>query len=250
MPPSVSTSRPEASADKGPTKVGYTELKEVVKAGRNAVDGTLVFRGQVARLVDPGGWSNLQECEFKGSRVILEVHYPEDKAPLMRALPTHKPKDKCPRIEVKISGFAKDSGNPQATVVQIYGVQPDPAPKTLPAGIDFISMQDIFMRGPSAGGGVADLPVYFDQKEDKGGTTYYSLRGGDCAPHGTWEGHFWVGADEQNRRVLAAIPKKPQCQRVRVKLTTPPTAEQPNRWGADLIGVGKTLTMPEPPPSP
>ena len=249
MPSSVSDKRPEANTGANP-KADFFELADVVKASTVAPDRTVLIRGHVSRLLHPEGWSYVHECVFKQSRITLEVQYPPEKATLMRALPTHKPNAKCPRIYVKITGFGKETGNPQGKILDVYDVQPDPVPSSVPNGIGFISLQDVLMRGPSAVGSVADFPVYFDHKEDKGGVTYYTLQGRDCAPHGSWEGSLAVPANAKNRSVLDGIPKRPKCQRVRVKLTTAPPAAEPEHWGAELQGLGKVVNMPEPPPSP
>jgi hypothetical protein len=249
MPSSVSAKRAEATKGEDP-KANFFELAEVVKASNAAIDRTVLIHGHLSRLLQPDGWSYAHECVFKRGRITLEVQYPPEKAALMRALPTHKPNGTCPRIYVQITGFGKDTGNPQGKILEVYDTQPDPVPGNVPKGIDFISLQDIMMKGPSAVGSVADFPVYFDHKEEKAGITYYALRGRDCAPHGSWEGFLSVAANDKNRSTLDAIPKSPKCQRVRVKLTTAPPAAEPERWGAELQGVGKTLSMPEPPPSP
>jgi hypothetical protein len=249
MPSSVSAKRAEANTAEDP-KANFFELAEVVKASAVAPDKTVLIRGHVSRLLHPEGWSYVHECVFKRSRITLEVQYPPEKAALMRALPTHKPNSPCPRIHVQITGFGKETGNPQGKILEVYDVQPDPVPGNLPKGIDFISLQDVMMRGPSAVGGVADFPVFFDHKEEKGGVTYYALQGRDCAPHGSWEGHLWVASNDKNRSTLDAIPKRPKCQRVRAKITSAPPAGQPERWGAEIQGIGKPLSVPEPPPSP
>jgi hypothetical protein len=249
MPSSVSANRAAANTGESP-RADFFELAEVLKASAIATDRTVLIRGHVSRLLQPDGWSHLHECVFKQGRITLEVQYPPEKAALMRALPTHKPNSKCPRIYVKITGFGKDTGNPQGKIVDVYDVQPDPVPTNLPGGIGFISMQDVLMKGSPAVGSVADFPVAFDHKEDKGGLTYYVLQGRDCAPHGSWEGALAIPANDKIRAVLDAIPKRPKCQRVRAKLTTAPLAAEPERWGAELLGIGKISNMPEPPPSP
>lgn len=249
MPSTVSPNRGEPNSGEDP-KAEFTELVEVMKASTTAVDRSVLIRGHVERLLGPDQPSVIHECKFRQNRINFLVHYPEDKLPLMRALPTHKPKGECPRIHVKLTGFDKASGDPQGTVIEVYDVRPDPIPTNVPAGVDFISLQDAFLKGSGAVGKVADVSVFFDHKEDKGGVTHYALRGRDCTPHGTWEGHLLVPENDKTKSVLAAIPKRPKCQRVRVKLTAAPTAEAPDRFGAELLGIGAVTSIPEPPPSP
>ena len=79
---------------------------------------------------------------------------------------------------------------------------------------------------------------------------HYALRARGCAPHGSWDGHFFIGQTKDNREVLEAIPKKGECQRVRVKITAAPVADQPARWGAVLLGVGNKFRTPNPVPNP
>lgn len=248
LPSSVSSKRPEAKD--GKPKTDFPDLAEVVKASKAAVDRQVVVRGFLPHLSNPEGWSQVRECRYRGDRITLQVTFPEDKLAVMRALPRRKPNGDCPRIHVKLTGIDKKTGHPQGQIIDVYDIQPDPLPLNVPQGVDFISMDDMFLRGSGAVGKVADVAVRLDHKQDKSGVTYHALFTRGCAAHGSWDGHFWVAETDQTKAALSGIPKKPQCQRVQLRITAAPAGDEPSRWGAQLVGIGKKLRMPEPPPNP
>jgi hypothetical protein len=249
-PSSVTPKRPDANTG-GDPKVPFKELVEVKKAKAAAEDKEVLIRGYVGQLREPGAFLDLYECEYRGDRILLQAKFAEGQIALVRGMPNHKPNGPCPRIHVKITGFDEKLGHPQGELVEVYDVQPDPLPLNLPAGVDFISIDDLFLRGGSAVGKVAEVPVKLDHKEDKGGVTHYVLQATGCSDHGGRKAHFFVPEQDTTRAALATVPKTPSCIRARFKITAAPTAEEPTRWGAELVAIGdKKFRAPEPVPNP
>lgn len=249
-PSSVSKNRPEAKSGDDP-KAEFKELSEVVKAKAAAEDKRVLIRGYAGQLREPGAFIELYECEYRGDRILLEAKYTEDQLALVRGMPSHKPNGPCPRIHVEITGFDEKKGNPQGEIMDVLDVRPDPLPLDLPSGVDFISIDDIFLRGPSAVGKVADMPVRLHHKEDKAGVTYYVLEATGCSPHGGREAQVMVAETDANRAALASIPKGRSCLRGRFRITGAPDAEHPARWKVELVGIGdKAIRAPEPVPNP
>jgi hypothetical protein len=248
MPSAVSANRPPAATDPDPA-ADFKNIADAKAAGPKAVGKTILFQGY-ASLLKPGD-SNLMECNPPKDRTIFQGRFDDSLRPLMRALPSHKA-DKCARIHAKITGQHSFFQYPQGTILKIYDLQPDPAPTKLPAGVDYVAMDDALLDGPKAVGKVIDLSVYFGRDETRDGKTSHTLYTTSCSPHGGWNADLLVTESPKNAAVLKQIKEAgtSKCTRVRARLTAAPTDAYFNRFEAELTGYGDTRDMPSPVPNP
>ena len=248
MPSAISGERPEAKAGDDP-KADFTKLDEVYKEQDDAKGKTFLFRGYGTPLKP--NLSHLSECKVTTKRRnTLEATFNEGQRDVMRALPSNQfvpTGETCPRIVVKITGFHEKLRYPQGEIVEVYDVQPDPPPKSLPGGVHFISMDDLFLAGPAAVGKIADFGVYPGQKGDN-----WVLVATGCSPHSGWNAQLEVAETEANASFLQALQKEGSstCARVRFKITRAPKDLAVPRWGAEIVGTGKTYPKPHPAPNP
>jgi hypothetical protein len=248
MPSSVSSSRPPAATDPDPA-ADFKSIADAKAAGPKAVGKTVLFQG-FASLLKPGD-SNLIECNPPKDRTIFQGRFDDAVRPLMRALPSHKA-EKCPRIHAKITGQHSFFQYPQGTILKIYDLQPDPAPTSLPAGVDYIAMDDALLDGPKAVGKVIDVRVYTGTVETRDGKSTHTLYTTSCLPHGGWNADLLVTESPENSDLLKQIKAagSSKCTRVRARLTKAPTDAYFNRFEAVLTGYGDTVDAPSPTPNP
>lgn len=247
MPSSVSAERPEATAGDDP-KADFKTFKEVYKEQDDAVGKTLLFHGFGTPLKP--GFSHLSECKPSGERAnILQATFKDDKRDLMRAMPSNQfvQGGKCPRVHVKITGFHEKRRYPQGEIIEIYDLQPDPPPKSLPGGVHFVSIDDVLLAGPAAVGKLADFGVSLGGQDDD-----WKLNATGCSPHGGWNAHLFVAETDANRSFFQSLKKEGPgtCVRVRAKISKLPKDELVPRVGAELVGVGAQYPKPHPPPNP
>ena len=252
MPSSVSADRPPAKTGDDP-KADFKSFDEVYKAGTTAIGKTLLFRGygtplkeNVARL------SEAKPTTEAPKPTVLEVTFQLSRRYLMRAMPSSQfvAQGQVPRVHVKITGLHDHPQYLQAEVIDVYDLQPDPPPERLPAGVDFLSIDDVFLAGSSAVGKVADFGVYAGQRD--GRDESWALVATGCSPHGGWEAQLYVTENDANREFIQSLSKAggSTCARVRAKITMAPTPAAPSRWGAELVGIGNQFPKPQPGPNP
>jgi hypothetical protein len=250
MPSSISGSRPEAKTGDDP-KADYKTYDEVYKAQKDAVGKTLLFRGYGTPLRPD--FAHLAEAKPSTERAnILEATFTKEQLALMRAMPSNQyvQSGQCPRIHVKITGFNEKRRYPQGEVIDVYDLQPDPAPTKLPAGVDFISMDDAFLAGPSAVGKVADFGASLNRRDDSADSWIMVASG--CSPHGGWNAQLMIAETDSNRAFFEDLKKAgpSTCVRVRTKLTKAPPEALVPRWSAELLAAGEQYNKPHPPPNP
>lgn len=245
MPSAVAASRPEANSGADPA-ADFASFRDVVANKDTAPGKTVLVRGYISSAAPVGAPVVVSECESTGSMVLFRATYKEAQRDLVRGTPSRNTGygTKCPRIHLRVTAFSP-SGAPLGEIVDIYDVRPDPAPTNLPAGVDFVSMDDALMRGPAAVGRTVDTYVYQGHAEKKDGSDFVLLYTQGCAPHGGYNAHFIVPVPPEQRAQILAIPRgdlDPRgCQRVRVRLTAPPV-ETRHGFEAVVIGIGDTVS--------
>lgn len=247
MPSSISASRPEAKTGDEP-KADFKNFDQVYKEQKEAIGKTVLFQGYGTPLKPD--LSHLSECKPSTKRTnILATTFKAEQRDLMRAMPSNQfvQGGQCPRIVVKITGFHAERRYPEGELVDVYGLQPDPPPAKLPAGVDFISMDDVFLAGPAAVGKVADFGVYIGTRD-----VDWILVATGCTPHGGWNAQLQVAETDANRSFFENLKKEgsSMCVRVRAKITKAPKDTLVPRWGAELTGVGDQYPKPHPAPNP
>lgn len=249
-PSSISAERPEAKTGDDP-EADYKNFDELYKAQKDAIGKTVLFRGYGTPLRPD--FAHLAEAKPSTERAnILEATFKPEQQALMRAMPSNQfvQGGQCPRVHVKITGFNEKRRYPQGEVIDVYDVQPDPAPKNLPAGVDFIAMDDVFLAGKSAIGKVADFGVYLNRRDDSAESWVVVTSG--CSPHGGWNAQLLIPENDSNRPFFESLKKEgpSTCVRIRAKLTMEPPEALVPRWGAELLATGETYNKPHPPPNP
>jgi hypothetical protein len=252
MPSSISADRPPAKTGDDP-KADYKTFNEIYKAGPTAIGKTLLFRGYGTPLKE--NLTRLSEAKPSTEKplpTVLEVTFPISRRDLMRAMPSSQfvAQGQVPRVHVKITGLHDHPQYLQGEVIDVYDLQPDPPPARLPSGVDFLSIDDVFLAGADAVGKVADFGVYAGQRDARDES--WALVATGCSPHGGWEAQLYVAENDANRDFIQALDKAggSTCARVRAKITMAPTAAAPSRWGAELVGIGAQFPKPQPGPNP
>jgi hypothetical protein len=220
------SSAPEPADLPDPT-TDYKALDDAKLDGAKAYGKTILLR--VWRGSTEATNVTLYACGKLGAGGFLQAKYTVEQRPLVKSIPTTIPiQGHCPRVVLKLTGKQDYSSDFKGELQTIMDVLPAEEPK-LPAGVDYVSMDDITIDGKKAAGKVAQVKVYRGDTEEKKFTAY------PCKAAGL---HFITVsfAPEQKEAVKGLSSTPMSCESVKVKLTK---QDFMGTWTAQLLDVVK-----------
>ncbi len=205
----------------------YTSLDDAKLDGAKAYGKTALIR--VWRGNTEPKKVTLYQCGAKGMS-WLNATYTEEQKALVKALPTTiSLHGRCPRVLVKITGKERYGGMLKAELQQILDVEAAEE-KPLPAGVDFVSMDDVNMTGKSAAGKVARIRVYRGNEDTKKFVAY------ECGRVGGIQ-FVNVHYTPDQKEAIKTLPTMPSgCLPIKIKLKS---QDFTHTWTADLVEVDK-----------
>ena len=209
-------------------KTDYTSLDDAKLDGKTAYGKTALLH--VWRGSTDATKVTFYQCKAKGMNYVNATYTDAQKA-LVKAIPPTIPlHDTCPRVVLKITGKEQYGDALKAEIVQILDAVPAEV-KPLPAGVDYVSMDDVNMDGAKAAGKVARIRVYRGSEESAKFTAYGCGRVG-----GTSFVYVKFTADQKDD--VKTLPTTPVgCLPMKVKLLT---QDFGHTWNAQLLEVSKT----------
>jgi len=222
----ATSSKPEPEEVPDPT-TDYKSLDDAKLDGNKAFGKTILLK--VWRGSTEASTVTLYGCGKLGGSGFLVASYAVDKRPLVKSIPTTIPiQGHCPRAVIKLTGKQDYSTDFKGELQQILDVTPAEAEK-LPAGVDYVSMDDVTIDGKKAAGKVAQLRVYRGDTEEKKFTAY------PCKAAGL---HFiTVNFKPEQKELVKGLSSTPvTCETVKMKLTN---QDFVGTWSAQLMDVVK-----------
>jgi hypothetical protein len=209
-------------------KTDYTSLDDAKLDGNKAFGKTALLH--VWRGSTEAAKVTLYQCRSKGMNYV-NATYTDAQKPLVKAIPPTIPMhDTCPRVVLKITGKEQYGDALKADIVQILDAEPAEV-KPLPAGVDYVSMDDVNMDGTKAAGKVARIRVYRGSEESTKFTAFGCGRTGGTS-------FLNVKFTTEQKEDVKTLPSTPVgCLPIKVKLLTQDFA---HTWNAQLLEVSKT----------
>ncbi|HEX7602450.1 MAG TPA: hypothetical protein VF316_12630, partial [Polyangiaceae bacterium] len=206
----------------------YTSLDDAKLDGNKAYGKTALLH--VWRGATEPSKVTLYQCRSKGMSYV-DAAYTDAQKPLVKAIPPSIPlHDTCPRVVIKITGKEQYGDALKAEIVQILDAEPAEV-KPLPAGVDYVSMDDVNMDGAKAAGKVARIRVYRGSEESAKFTAYGCGRIGGTS-------FLYVKFTPEQKEDVKTLPATPVgCLPMKVKLLT---QDYGHTWNAQLLEVSKT----------
>lgn len=219
---------PTAAVEVPDPKTDYTSLDDAKLDGKTAYGKTALLR--VWRGQTDASKTTLYQCRSKGMNYI-EATFTDAQKPLVKAIPPSIPlHDSCPRVVLKITGKEQYGDALKAEITQILDAEPAEV-KPLPAGVDYVSMDDVNMDGAKAAGKIARIRVYRGSEEAAKFTAYGCGRIGGTS-------FLYVKFTPDQKEDVKTLPATPVgCLPMKVKLLT---QDFGHTWNAQLIEVSKT----------
>ncbi len=206
----------------------YKALDDAKLDGSKAIGKTILLH--VWRGATEASTVTLYACG-KGVGGYLTATYSVEKRPLVRSITTSIPfEGHCPRAVIKLTGKEQYTNDFKGEVQQILDVVPYEA-EALPAGVDYVSMDDVNIDGKKAAGKIALLKAYRGDTQEKKFTAY------PCGKAGGLNFLYVNFASEQKEAVRDLSSSPMACQALKVKLVS----QQPysSSWNAQLLEVSK-----------
>lgn len=219
---------PTAAVEVPDPKTDYTSLDDAKLDGNKAYGKTALLH--VWRGATEPAKVTLYQCRSKGTNYV-NAAYTDAQKPLVKAIPPSIPlHDTCPRVVLKITGKEQYGDALKAEIVQILDAEPAEV-KPLPAGVDYVSMDDVNMDGAKAAGKVARIRVYRGSEESAKFTAYGCGRIGGTS-------FLYVKFTPEQKEDVKTLPATPVgCLPMKVKLLT---QDYGHAWNAQLLEVSKT----------
>jgi hypothetical protein len=231
----VTTTTASAAATVDPADVpdpvaDYKSIDDAKLDGNKALGKTLFFR--VWRGTTDASTVTLYGCG-KLAGGLLTATYSIDKRPLVKAIPATIPSQgHCPRVVIKLTKKEPYTNDFKGELQQIMDVTPadvDP----LPAGVDYVSMDDVNIDGKKAAGKIAQLRAYRSDLEEKKFTAYPCGRSG-----GAGLNFLYVTFTPAQKDVVKDFSSSIMtCETIKVKLTTQQAYS--STWNAQMLEVVK-----------
>ena len=215
------TDAPDPTAD-------YKSIDDAKLDGNKAIGKTLFLR--VWRGTTEAEKVTLYGCG-KATGGYVDVAYTVEQRVLVKAIPTTIPmQGHCPRVVIKLTGKQPYLSEFKGQLVQVMDLTPAAA-ETLPAGVDYVSMDDINIDGKKAAGKIAQLRAYRGNLEEKKFTAY------PCGHSGGLNFLYVTFTPAQKDAVKDFSDSIMSCQSIKVKLTTQQAYSA--TWNAQLVEVLK-----------
>ncbi len=208
----------------------YKTIDEAKLDGNKALGKTLFFG--VWRGTTDATTVTLFGCG-KLAGGLLTATYSIDKRPLVKAIPMTIPSQgRCPRVVVKLTKREPITNDFKGELQQIMDLVPaevDP----LPAGVDYVSMDDVYIDGKKAAGKVVQLRAYRSDLEEKKFTAYPCGRSGGAGLNFLYV-TFTPAQKDAVKDFSSSIMT---CETIKVKLTTQQAYS--STWNAQMLEVVK-----------
>lgn len=209
-------------------KTDYTSLDDAKLDGKDAYGKTVLIH--VWRGATEPTKVTLYQCRSKGMNYVNATFTDAQKA-LVKAIPPSIPlHDTCPRVVLKVTGKEQYGDTLKAEITQILDAVPEVA-KPLPAGVDYVSMDDVNLDGAKAAGKVVRVRVYRGSEESAKFTAFGCGRIGGTS-------FLYVKFTPEQKEDVKSLPATPVgCLPIKVKLLTRDFGQT---WNAQLLEVSKT----------
>lgn len=209
-------------------KTDYTSLDDAKLDGKAAYGKTALLH--VWRGSTDATKVTFYQCRAKGMNYVNATYTAEQKT-LVRAIPPTIPlHDTCPRVVIKITGKEQYGDTLKGEIVQILDAVPE-EPKPLPAGVDYVSMDDVNMDGAKAAGKIVRMRAYRGSETAAKFTAYGCGRVGGMS-------FVYVKFTPDQKDDVKSLPSNPVgCLPIKVKLLT---QDYGHTWNGQLIEVAKT----------
>jgi len=206
----------------------YKSIDEAKLDGNKAIGKTLFLK--VWRGTTDATSVMLYGCG-KLTGGFITVTYAIEMRPLVKAIPPTIPlQGHCPRVVIKLTGKEPYSNDFKGALSQIMDISPLP-PETVPAGVDYVSMDDVNIDGKKAAGKIAQLRAYRSDLEEKKFTAY------PCGHSGGLNFLYVTFTPAQKDVVKEFSNSIMSCETLKVKLMTQQAYS--STWTSQLLEVVK-----------